>query len=134
MIFLDSSFLIAYSNPVDEHREKAVKIMDDLIAGKYGKPYVSDYVFDEVVTVVFVRTKDLSLAITIGNILKNSLEIINIDNELFDKSWQIFKSQANTKFSFTDCTILAAMERDGIKYVATFDEDFDSIKDVGVIS
>ena len=53
-ILLDSSFLIAYYNPLDEHRKKAIKIMDDLIIGKYGNPYVSYYIFDEVVIQVDV--------------------------------------------------------------------------------
>jgi len=134
MIFLDSSFLIAYYNPSDEHKERAIKIMDDLIKGKYGSPIVSDYVFDEVVTLFFTRFKNKSLAISVGEILKGALEIININGELFEESWEIFKNQKNTNFSFTDCTILAVMQDCGISRIATFDEDFLKVKNIKVVS
>ncbi len=134
MIFLDSSFLIAYYNPSDEHKGRAIEIMNQLIKGKYGIPCVSDYVFDEVVTLFFTRFKNKSLAISVGEILKESLEIININCELFEDAWEIFKNRKNTNFSFTDCTILVVMQERGISRIATFDEDFLSVKTIKVIS
>lgn len=133
-ILLDSSFLIAYYNPLDEHRKRAIKIMDDLIIGKYGHPYVSDYIFDEVVTVIFIRTKDLKLSNNVGDVLRDSLGLFDIDEEVFDNAREIFKNQKNTNFSFTDCTILAVMQERGISHIATFDEDFLSVKTIKVIN
>ncbi|MEK6909426.1 MAG: PIN domain-containing protein [Nanoarchaeota archaeon] len=133
MIFLDSSFLISYYNSLDKHTNKAQKIMDKLITGKYGDPCISDYIFDEVVTVLFIRSKDKSVAITLGEILKNSLEIISINQELFDKAWNIFKNQKNTSFSFTDCTNLAVMQEYGLSHIVTFDEDFSKFEGIKVI-
>lgn len=133
-ILLDSSFLIAYYNPLDEHRKKAIKIMDDLIIGKYGNPYVSDYIFDEVVTVIFIRTKDLKLSNNVGDVLRDSLGLFDVDEEVFDNAWKIFKNQKNTNFSFTDCTILAVMQERGISHIATFDEDFLKFEGIKVVS
>ena len=133
-ILLDSSFLIAYYNPLDEHRKKAIKIMDDLIIGKYGNPYVSDYIFDEVVTVIFIRTKDLKLSNNVGDVLRDSLGLFDVDEEVFDNAWKIFKNQKNTNFSFTDCTILAVMQERGISRIATFDEDFLKFEGIKVVS
>jgi len=134
MIFLDSSFLIAYYNSTDEHKNKALDIMDNLIADKYGTPYISDYVFDEVVTILFVRNKDKSIATTLGEILRESLEIINVNEELFGNAWTLFRNQKDTNFSFTDCTNLAIMQYKGILQIATFDEDFTKSKGIKVVS
>ena len=134
MIFLDSSFLIAYYNSTDKHKNKALDIMDNLIAGKYGTPYISDYVFDEVVTILFVRNKDKSIATTLGEILRESLEIINVNEELFGNAWTLFRNQKDTNFSFTDCTNLAIMQYKGILQIATFDEDFTKSKGIKVVS
>ena len=134
MIFLDSSFLIAYYNSTDKHKNKALDIMDNLIAGKYGTPYISDYVFDEIVTILFVRNKDKSIATTLGEILRESLEIINVNEELFGNAWTLFRNQKDTNFSFTDCTNLAIMQYKGILQIATFDEDFTKSKGIKVVS
>ncbi len=133
MIFLDSSFLIAYYNSLDKHRKKAVEIMGDLIAGKYGDPCISDYVFDEVITIFSIRFKNKSLAVTVGEILIESLEIVNVGDKLFDDAWGIFKEQKNTNFSFTDCTILAIMQEHRFSHIATFDEDFQKFKGIKII-
>ena len=133
MIFLDSSFLIAYYNSLDKHNKKASEIMNQLISGKYGVPCLSDYIFDEVVTVLSIRSKDKSVSIALGEILRESLEIIKINEELFDKSWNIFKDQKNTSFSFTDCTNLAVMQEYGLSHIATFDEDFTKFKGISII-
>ena len=134
MIFLDSSFLIAYYNSTDKHKNKALDIMDNLIADKYGTPYISDYVFDEIVTILFVRNKDKSIATTLGEILRESLEIINVNEELFGNAWTLFRNQKDTNFSFTDCTNLAIMQYKGILQIATFDEDFTKSKGIKVVS
>ena len=134
MIFLDSSFLIAYYNSTDKHKNKALDIMDNLIAGKYGTPYISDYVFDEVVTILFVRNKDKSIATTLGEILRESLEVISVNEELFGNAWTLFRNQKDTNFSFTDCTNLAIMQYKGILQIATFDEDFTKSKGIKVVS
>src|SRR3989344_2254276 len=132
MIFLDSSFLIAYYNYADKHRKKAVEVMNNLIVGKYGDPCISDYVFDEVITVLSLRSKDKSIAISLGEILRNSLEVINVNEELFERAWDIFKNQKSTNFSFTDCTNLAIMKERGFLHIVTFDEDFAKIEGIRV--
>jgi len=59
MILLDSSLIVAYSNEADENHEKTLKIVKDLERGKYGTPIITDYILDEIVTVMLVKTKNL---------------------------------------------------------------------------
>ena len=58
MIILDTSFIVSYYNTADENHNKAIEIMDGLKSMKYGDLYITDYIFDESMTVIFVRLKN----------------------------------------------------------------------------
>ena|SRR3989338_4892280 len=133
-IFLDSSFVIAAEVETDQNHEKAAGILNDISSGIYGNAIISDYIFSEIVTVTFLRTKELAKAVFAGENLKKSTKIVKIDESIFELAWKIFQSQNKTKFSFTDCTILAVMNEKGVNYLATFDEDFNHIKGVSIVS
>ncbi len=133
MIFLDSSFIVACKIEDDENHRKAIDYLTKIIEERYENFITSDFIFDEVVTVVFVKTKDINAAIDAGSILRVSSIIKKIDEEVFEKSWEIFKEQRNTKLSFTDCSTIALMVKEGIKNIATFDSDFKKIKYVNIL-
>ncbi len=95
-------------------------------------PIISDYIFDETVTVVFWRGKKLSFAIETGNDLKESVQIIAVSELIFEEAWKIFKSRIKN-FSFTDCTTLAIMKKKGINNISTFDKDFKNVEGINVI-
>lgn len=133
MIFLDTSFLVAYSNEKDENHKKAVELMKDITKGEYGDPHISDYIFDETVTVMFARTKKLEKAVDLGQKLLAGTKIVDIDNFLFNTSWDIFKSQKSSEFSFTDCTTISAMIKARIRNLASFDREFKKIRKINVI-
>ena len=134
MILLDSSFLVAIEVEKDENHQKAKKIMDEIINGNFGETLISDYIFDETVTVTFLKTKDLKKTVFVGENLRFSAKIIKIDSNLFNNAWKIFKEQKNTKFSFTDCTSISLLKNRKIKNIATFDKDFKVIEWVNIIS
>ncbi|MBS7610322.1 type II toxin-antitoxin system VapC family toxin [Candidatus Bathyarchaeota archaeon] len=127
MILLDSSVIVAYSNEADENHEKALQVVKDLDRGKYGTPVITDYIFDEVVTVMLIRTKNLEKASELGGTLLNSTLLLRIDEHLFSLAWSIFKEQRKPTFSFTDCTSIAVCRANGISNIATFDEDFQKL-------
>ncbi|MBI2543418.1 MAG: type II toxin-antitoxin system VapC family toxin [Candidatus Aenigmarchaeota archaeon] len=134
MIILDTSFLVSYKIENDENHEKAAKIKGDIVDGKYGNPVISDYIFDETLTVVFVRSKNLSVAVEMGDELRNFVKIIKIGDDVLEGSWDLFKNQKDTTFSFTDCTSVALMKNENIINIATFDGDFKKIKEISVVS
>lgn len=134
MIFLDSSFLIAYKIENDVHHQKAKILMEKIIKNEFGKPIISDYIFDEVITVIFGKSKSHELAIETGKELINSFNIINIEESLFKESWNEFIKQKETKFSFTDCSILALMNAHKIQNLATFDEEFNKVGSLRVFN
>ena len=55
--------------------QPALKLMDGILGGKYGSSIISDYVFDECVTVILARTKDLGKATFFGEKLLESFKL-----------------------------------------------------------
>jgi len=134
MIILDTSFIIAHKIKNDSLHKRTTKIIEEIESGKYNEEIISDYIFNEVVTVALLKVKDLGFVSKLGDELLNAIKIIKIDDKLLNDSWEIFKSQKKTKLSFTDCSILAIMKERGIKHIATFDEDFKKIKGIKVVT
>ncbi|MEM3227816.1 MAG: PIN domain-containing protein [Candidatus Micrarchaeaceae archaeon] len=134
MIILDTSVLFGFEVESDNKHDDAVKIVNDAVTGVYGSAIITDYIFDETVTLTLARTKDLSKSISVGEHLSN-LEILKINQAIFDAAWAIFKAQkAKKNLSFTDCTTIAAMKLNGIDKVATFDSGFSQAKYIKVIN
>lgn len=133
MIFLDTGFLIAIEVETDQHHNEAMKILKEISSGIYGQAYISDYIFDEAVTLVAARTNDIRRAIKFGDTLRNSSEFALIEKHIFERAWEIFKTQSISELSFTDCTNVAVMENLGIKYLVTFDGGFNRFKGVKVV-
>lgn len=123
MIFIDADVFVAYAVEGDSNHEKAAKIVGRVMEGEFGRVFTSDYVFDETVTVTLVRSKSLEKAATAGSIIRGSVEILKIDEAVFEDSWEIFRNQGNSRLSFTDCTSISLAKERGIEHVATFDKE-----------
>ena len=130
-IFIDSSILCGLANIDDVYHDKARKIINDVINNKYGRALITDYVFDETVTVTLRKARKEN-AVSIGTfILDSELYIATIDSDIFQKSWLLFRELDG--FSFTDCSILAFMKTLGIKKIATFDKEFKKVDWIEVV-
>ncbi len=125
--------LVSYEVVSDVNHEKAVKLLREVAQGKFGKVFTSDYIFDEIVTVTFVKTKDLGKAILAGLYIRESTEVLKINQAVFEDAWNLFKKQKETRLSFTDCTTISIMKDNDIKNIATFDKDFRKVKEINAM-
>jgi predicted nucleic acid-binding protein len=107
--------------------------MRQVVSERFGKPFITDYIFDETVNGILVRSKNLKLAVEYGNELLASLEITEINEDTFREAWKIFSDQKNRNLSFTDSTTIAVMNEHKSTRIATFDEDFRDIEGISVI-
>lgn len=122
-VFLDTSFLQAFYHSADKNHEKAAATASQIKNLEFGAQIISDYVFDELVTIFLARSNNAEKAIEIGEtILGSDIEFMRLNSETFSNAWNLFKKRKN--ISFTDCTIIALMKEHGIKYLATFDSGF----------
>ncbi len=133
MVVLDSSFIIAYHNARDVHHKAAVRAMDELATGNWGRALLLEYVFLEVATVLSAR-RGLSVASSVGAALLQAGEIDFVPcSELFLDALETFRNQTGSKFSFTDAAIVVVARRQGVGVIASFDRDFQNIKGITVI-
>jgi len=132
MILLDASFLYAYYNEQDVHHKRAIELSKELKQAP-NEIIILDYIFDEVMSVSLNRLKNINKVKIIGNDILSSLGILYINEETFQKAWNIFSNQTDTSFSFTDCILIAFMNLHNIKNLVSFDKEFLNIKDINLI-
>ncbi len=134
MILLDTSLLISFEVQKDTNHERALNLMQEIVRGKHGTPFLSDYIFDETITVTLVRSRNLRQAIQVGEALTRSFQLLRVDDSIFESAWERFKAQTRTKLSFTDCSNITLMLRNGIREIATFDKEYSKVAGIAVVS
>lgn len=132
MIILDTSFLISFLNRDDSNNQRALKLIKQIAEGHYGDILITDYIFNECATILGVRIKNFRTVLELCELI-SLLDVIKINEECFSLSWEIFRKQGRYLLSFTDCSIIAFAEKNGIEYIATFDDDFKKIKGIKII-
>ncbi len=120
-IFVDTSAWCAYFDKTDAEHTSATQFMNRLTL-----PLItSNYIVDEILTLIQDRIGH-HLAVKIGKQFLAEriaqLARITINDEI--AAFKIFNQYADKKFSFTDCTSFALMERLKIKTAFAFDEHF----------
>ena len=133
MIFIDTNVFISYYNEDDENHRISFKVIKDIEEDKYGPAFISDYIFDEIMTVSLMKTKDKEKTIRFGlSILKSNIKMLKVNQEIFKRTWQLFH-ESKIKMSFTDFTNLVFLKKFNIEYLATFDKDFRRIRGIHII-
>ncbi len=108
-IFLDTSFLVAFYNKRDKNHSKARRLISD--ENKSTVFVISDYVFDQILTVLLVRGgKSLSVEAGRKIIEDERIDILQIDENIFEKAWLVYQSFLDKEWSFTDCTSYVLMK------------------------
>ncbi len=118
--FVDTSFLVAYYNRNDKNHDSARAFVRDQMLW-----IVSDYIVDEFLTVLTVRgNKFLSIEAGEKIFSDESIVVLNIDSEIFEKAWQIYKKFYDKNWSFTDCSSYVLMKNLCIEECLSFDIHF----------
>lgn len=124
LVFADTSALVGKLLDSDPYHGRANRAMRDLL--REGREFLTtDYVFDEVVT----RVRSLAgheEAVSAGEVLLASrvVRMVEVGREISEAAWRMFKKYGDHRFSFTDCTSFAVMQKYGLREAYTFDEDF----------
>jgi hypothetical protein len=120
-VFLDTSAIYAYINLKDPDHPAVTKAVSEC----KGKLVVSNYVFDEIVTLVSARLGHAA-ALQVGTILMNAVQIerawITQRDEM--NAWTLFRDRPDKHYSFTDCTSFVLMRRLGLKKYVALDDHF----------
>jgi uncharacterized protein len=122
--FLDTSYILALE--ISNETSHPI-VLENWRAIAKSKPFLvtTTYIFDEVVT--FFNSRKLHpKAVEVGNRLLNSpdIDLIEIDQELFDRGWQYFQNHPDKSYSLTDCLSFTVMKQRGIYAALTLDHHF----------
>ncbi len=123
----DSNFYIALYNPEDTLHDQAVQAAE-IIKRENIKVLISNFIFLETVTVLSIRG-NRKIAVEAGTALVKTPHFIHFDKSLTQQTWEIFQKIDKKNMGFVDCSILAVMKAEDIKYLLTFDQtDFKSLQ------
>lgn len=121
--FVDTSAFYAIENRSCAEHDKALEVVRFLEEHKVIL-VTTDYILDETYTLLRF-TLGHEVAVAFGEeIRKGGIEIVQVDEELQERAWKIFKRYKDKEFSFTDCTSFAVMETAGMEVAFSFDKDF----------
>lgn len=128
-VFIDTGAFLALYDADDSYHQKSQELIKSALMGTLGRLYTSDYIIDEAITTLLVRTKKHATAVELGKYLIDSPRIakLTVDKDTFSASWAKFRSLKDKGLSFTDCTSLALAEKHHIKQIMSFDCGFDGL-------
>ena len=123
---LDTTVFIAAAFPREKHHKEGRAIITSVEEGALGKPVITDYILDEVVTFVRKR-KGAAASIEMLDAITHSprLRLVKVETRHFEAGLQLFRTYEG--LSFTDAVSVAVMRDLDIEVIYSFDSDFDGI-------
>jgi predicted nucleic acid-binding protein len=120
-LFVDTSAWYSLANAKAPRHAEVKKTL----AAWEGRLCTTDYVFDELVTLVRYRVGH-EPAVTVGEVLRGGdvCLLVAVEPEDVHAAWKRFVREADQRYSFTDCTSFAVMRRLKLTTAAALDDDF----------
>lgn len=132
-VLVDTGVLYADHDTDASRHEEASDALETVYDGELGLPYVSDYVFDEAVTLTLTRGGSHEAAVRLGKRVRGVdphpqvYELCRVTAAAFTEAVGVFERFDDQRLSFTDATTVALVDRHDIDGVLTFDDDFDGL-------
>jgi len=120
-VIVDSNIFIGLWYKGDQHRQKSIDIMNQLLDKKIGKMIVTNYVIVEVINFLMkkVRFEDL---------LKAYVSLTDVDKVMH---YEIGRLMAQYKtLTLTDCSLIVAARELNVPIIYSFDGGFDKVSDI----
>lgn len=132
-VLVDTGVLYADHDTDATRHEVAATALDAVYDGDLGHPYISDYVFDEAVTLTRQRTGSHAAATILSDRLRGHdtypqvYELVRVSAAIFTDAVAVFDRYDDQSLSFTDATSVALIERHDLDAILSFDDDFDGV-------
>lgn len=132
-VLVDTGVLYAHHDSRADRHDDGRRAVRTIARGTHGQPYVSDYVFDEAVTLTRSRTCSYGAARGMcDRILGNDpfpdlYRMLHVTESVFEEAVEAFERFDDQPLSFTDATTVALVEHHDLDGVLSFDTDFDSV-------
>ena len=132
-VCLDTGVLYADHDLDASRHDAASGALNAVYDGELGQPYVSDYIYDEAVTLTLTRGGSFTPARRLGEKIRgvdpypSAYELLRVSEAVFNDAVDVFERYDDQTLSFTDATTVALCRRHDIDAVLSFDDDFDGI-------
>ena len=134
-VLVDTGVLYADHDLDATRHDAASAALEAVYDGEFGQPYVSDYIYDEAVTLTLRRGGSFSAARQLGERIRgvdqypSAYGFLRVSEGAFSAAVDVFEQYDDQALSFTDAATVALCERRGVDHVLSFDEDFDGLVD-----
>ena len=120
-LFVDTSAWFAFFDRGSREHAAVVRTLTSWD----GRLVFTDHILDELLTLVRVRAGHRT-AVRVGEALLSGDAglLVEVEARDFRAAWELFRTQADKGYSFTDCTSFAVMNRLGIRTAAALDRHF----------
>lgn len=127
-VFIDTWGWLALGHRKNAYHQQ-IKTFYQTLQARGAHLYTSDYVIDEVITLLFRREVFEEAVRFMEGIFmaaeQGGLTIERVTSERFTSTWRLRKRfQDKPRISFTDLTSMVIMEERGIRQIITEDEHF----------
>lgn len=132
-LLVDTGVLYADHDTDAPRHETASEALDAVYDGTFGHPYISDYVFDEAITLTRTRAGSHAAATRLIDRLRGQdphprvYEPLRVSTAVFEDAITVFERYDDQAFSFTDATSVALVDWHDLDGILSFDDDFDGV-------
>ena len=131
-ILIDTGVVYAEHDTAATRHDTAATALDAVYDGEFGQPFLTDYVYDEAITLTLQRGS-YEPAVELGRKLRGVdpyptvYELVQLSTTIFQDAVEVFETYDDQSLSFTDASLVAVADRRGIEHVLSFDDDFDGL-------
>jgi predicted nucleic acid-binding protein len=132
-VLVDTGVLYADHDTDASRHATASAALEAVYDGELGQPYVSDYIYDEAVTLTLMRGGSFGPAQQLGERIRGAgeypdvFERLRVSESTFTAAVEVFEQYADQQLSFTDATSVTLVEQHDIESILSFDDDFDGV-------
>lgn len=128
-VVVDANVLIAARLSRDQNHERGDAITNAIDQGEVPTAYVLSDVLEEIINYLQARAGHDVATETLDAILESSgFTLRQTSKSDFDTARSLFRRYES--LSLTDAIIVAMMQREGIEYLYSFDDGFDSVSQI----
>ncbi len=119
--FVDTAFAVALVSERDEYHEKAVELSLEF---EYKPIVITDCVLLEIGNSLAKSYKSQSVTIIENFLSTDETEIVPLDETLFGRAFELYKTHADKSWGLVDCVSFVVMSDHGINDALTCDRHF----------
>jgi hypothetical protein len=126
---VDANVLIAARLERDEYHEQARKLTTGIDRLELPRGIVLSSVLEEVINLINVHASHARASETLDGLIESSgFEMVHISATDLDLGQTLFRRYEG--LSLTDAVVAAWMQRNGVQFLYSFDDDFDALEEI----